>query len=164
MPAPISRPDATAGDGRDLRGARRSLARVALALCGGALLGAIAVALVLIFAGAPPRAGGGEAAGMVPSNLLFAYFVFLFTAPVALAVGLPAYYVLTRWRRLNAISVGLVGIAAGAGVGLLLERGWPSTSELLVCSGIGLVCALAAHRLLSRAPMPPRIRSGEEMG
>jgi len=161
--APDSRPHPAARDGYDPRRSPRSLLRVVAALCGGALLGAIGVALVLIFVGALPR-GGGAAGGAVPSNVLFMYFVFLFTAPVALVVGIPAYYVLTRWRRLNVLSVGLVGIAAGAGVGMLLERGWPSTPELLVCSGIGLVCALAAHRLLARAPRPPRIRSDEAMG
>jgi len=44
----------------------------------------------------------------VPSNLLFAYFMLLFTVPAALVIGLPSYYVLTHCRRLSAFWVGTV--------------------------------------------------------
>jgi hypothetical protein len=141
----------------------RGLPRVAAALCGGALVGAVAVALLLIVVGAVPPSGGGEST-FVPSNLLFAYFIFLFTAPAALAIGIPSYYLLTRRGMLNSAAVGAVGIAAGAGVGMLLRRGIPSGAELLTFAGIGLVCALAALFLLSRFDSVPRTPPEQAMG
>ncbi len=95
------------------------------ALCAGALVGALAGALLLIAVGTIPR-GTGSTSAFVPSNLLFTYFIFWFTAPAALVAGLPSFYLLARCRMLNAISVGSVGIFAGAGVNMLLKSGVPS--------------------------------------
>jgi len=137
------------------------LLRLIGALCAGALVGALAGALLLIVAGTIPR-GAGSPSAFVPSNLLFAYFIFWFTAPAAVVVGLPSFYMLARCRLLNAISVGSVGIVAGAGVNMLLKSGVPSGSELLTCAGIGLVSALAAFLLLPRSgPARAGLRKGD---
>jgi len=139
------------------------LARVAATLCGGAVAGALFGALLLIVAGVLPRNGGGEPA-FVPSNLLFAYFMLLFTVPAALVIGLPSYYVLTHCRRLSAFWVGTVGVLGGAGVGTLLMRGVPSGPELLTFAGIGLVCALTSRALLLRSRPAQRIPPDKAMG
>jgi hypothetical protein len=141
----------------------RGLPRVAAALCGGALVGAVSVALLLIVVGTVPPSGGGEST-FVPSNLLFAYFIFLFTAPAALAIGIPSYYLLVRRGMLNSVAVGAVGTVAGAGVGMLLRRGIPSAAELLTFAGIGVVCALAALFLLLRSDPAHRTPPEQAMG
>jgi hypothetical protein len=123
------------------------------ALCAGALVGALAGALLLIAVGTIPR-GTGSTSAFVPSNLLFTYFIFWFTAPAALVAGLPSFYLLARCRMLNAISVSSVGILAGAGVNMLLKSGVPSGREMLTCAAIGLVSALAAFFLLPRSGTP----------
>jgi hypothetical protein len=155
---PRSRPP-----GAMTRAPAKGLPRIAAALCGGALIGAVAVALLLIVVGAVRPSGGSESA-LVPSNLLFAYFVFLFTAPAALAIGIPSYYLLSRCGMLNWATVGAVGVVAGAGTGMLLRRGAPSGAELLAFAGIGLVCALAALVLLLRSDPAHRIPPEEAMG
>jgi hypothetical protein len=142
---------------------RARLWSVALALVVGAFVGAVFGALLLIVAGALPQPGGAEPA-IVPSNLLFAYFIFVFTAPAALAIGIPAYFVLTRWRMLNAVSVAAVGAASGAAIGTLLQRGAPSDAGLLTCAAIGLASALAALFVLVHHPRARHVRPDEAMG
>lgn len=131
---------------------------VTISLCVGGIAGALLAAAPTMFVTHVPFADApytnfGLILMFGPINLmLFGAFAAIVTIPSSLAFGVPAFFLLKRYRMLNVLSVALIGAIAGILVPFVIfhRLNFPNVQWWylsLVGSGSAIVAFLVMTRL-----------------
>jgi hypothetical protein len=121
----------------------KQLTIVTISLCIGGLIGALLVAT-------PFGLVGVLAGGTIRPLITFGGLTAIFTVPAALVFGLPAFFLLKRFRILNMFSVSLIGAIAGVLVPLAMFQrvNFPGIHWWWNLAGIGSASAIVAFLVL----------------